>query len=117
MTRFLIHAKIKNRLKLGNACRLLPLKLFVSSSAVYNFAFWFCMHAKTWFLILRAEHRLRVNKNKLVRGIFGPKRYEIRGEWRKLHNEELHDLYSSSIVIRMTKPRSLRWGGNVARMG
>jgi hypothetical protein len=49
--------------------------------------------------------------------IFGPKRDEVTGEWRKLHNEELHDLYSSSSIIRIIKLRRMRWAGHVARMG
>jgi hypothetical protein len=52
-----------------------------------------------------------------VRRIFGPKREEVTGDWRKLHNEELHNLYSSPNMIRMIKSRRMRWAGNVARMG
>jgi hypothetical protein len=52
-----------------------------------------------------------------LRRIFGPKRDEVTGEWRKLHNEELHDLYSSASIIRIMKSRVVRWVGNVARMG
>jgi hypothetical protein len=58
-----------------------------------------------------------VFENSLLRRIFGPKRDEVTGEWRKLHNEELHDLYSSSSIIRITKARKMRWAGHVARMG
>jgi hypothetical protein len=54
-------------------------------------------------LTLREEHRLRVLENRTLRRIFGPKRDEVTGEWRKLHNEELHDLYSSSSIIRIIK--------------
>jgi hypothetical protein len=53
----------------------------------------------------------------MLRRIFGPKRGEVTGEWRKLHNEELHDLYSSPSIIRIIKPRRMRWAGHVARMG
>jgi hypothetical protein len=53
----------------------------------------------------------------MVRRIFGPKRDEVTGEWRKLHNEELHNLYSSPNIIRMIKSRRMRWAGHVARMG
>jgi hypothetical protein len=53
----------------------------------------------------------------IVRRIFGPKRDEVTGEWRKLHNEELHNLYSSPDIIRLVKPRRMRWAGHVARMG
>jgi hypothetical protein len=58
-----------------------------------------------------------VFRNKLLRRIFGPKRNEVVGGWRKLHNEELHKLYSSPKVIRMRKPKRIGWKGHVARMG
>jgi hypothetical protein len=58
-----------------------------------------------------------VFENRVLRGIFGPKRDEVMGEWRKLHNEELRDLYSSPSTIRIIKSRSMRWAGHVARMG
>jgi hypothetical protein len=56
-------------------------------------------------------------ENRVLRGIFRPKRDEVTGDWRKLHNEELHNLYSSPNIIRMIKPRRMRWAGHVARMG
>jgi hypothetical protein len=55
-------------------------------------------------------------ENRVLRRIFGPKRYEVTGGWRKLHNEELHNLYSSPSIIRMIKSRWMRWAGYVARM-
>jgi hypothetical protein len=60
---------------------------------------------ETRSLALREEHRLRVFENKILRIIFGPKRDEVMGRWRKLHNEELHDLHSSPSIIRITKSR------------
>jgi hypothetical protein len=57
-----------------------------------------------------------VFENRVLRRIFGPKRDEVMGDWRKLHNEELHDLYSSPSIIRMIKSRRMRWAGHVARM-
>jgi hypothetical protein len=72
---------------------------------------------ETWSLILREEHRLRVFENRVLRRIFGPKRDEVRGDWRKLHNEELHNLYISPNIIRMIKSRTMRWAGHVARLG
>jgi hypothetical protein len=71
----------------------------------------------TWSLTLREEHRLGVFENRVLRGIFGPKGDEVTGEWRKLHNEELRDLYSSPSTIRIMKSRNMRWAGHVARMG
>jgi hypothetical protein len=65
---------------------------------------------------LREERRLRVYENRVLRRIFGPKRDEVTGEKRKLHNEELHDLYPPNI-LRVIKSRRMRWAGHVARMG
>jgi hypothetical protein len=65
-------------------------------------------------LTLREEHRLRVFKNRVLRRIFGPKRDEVTGGWRKLHNEELHVLYSSPSIVRVIKARRMRWAGHVA---
>jgi hypothetical protein len=63
------------------------------------------------------EHSLRVFENKVLRRIFGAKRDEVKGGWRKLHNEELRDLYSSPSIIRIIKTRRVKWAGHVARMG
>jgi hypothetical protein len=67
---------------------------------------------ETWSLTVREEHKLRV-----LRRIFGPKRDRVTGGWRKLHNEELHNLYSSPSIIKIIKWRRMRWAGHVARMG
>jgi hypothetical protein len=69
---------------------------------------------ETWSLTLREEHRLRVFENRVLRRIFGPKRDIMTGGWRKLHNEEFHNLYSSPSIIRMIKSRRMRWTGHVA---
>jgi hypothetical protein len=61
-------------------------------------------------------YRLRVFENRVLRRIFGPKRDEVMGEWRKLHSEKLHNLYSSPDIIRQVKSRRMRWAGHVARM-
>jgi hypothetical protein len=58
-----------------------------------------------------------VLENRVPRRIYGPKRDEVTGDWRKLHNEKLHNLYSSPIIIRMIKSRRMKWAGHVARMG
>jgi hypothetical protein len=65
---------------------------------------------------LRKEHRLRVFENRVWRRIFGPKREED-GSWKKLHNDELHNLYSSRNIVRVIKSRKMRWAGHVVRMG
>jgi hypothetical protein len=67
--------------------------------------------------VLELPHRLRVFGNRVLRGIFGPKRDEVRGEWRKLHSGELHNLYSSPDIIRQIKSRRMRWAGHVASKG
>jgi hypothetical protein len=71
---------------------------------------------ETWSLALREERRLRVFENRVLRKIFGPKRDEVTGEWRKLHNEELSDVYSSPNIIRVIISRRMRWAEHVARM-
>jgi hypothetical protein len=66
---------------------------------------------------LREERRLRVFENRVLRKIFRPKRDEVTGEWRKLRNEELNDLYCSSNIVRVIKSRRMKWAGHVACMG
>jgi len=68
-------------------------------------------------LTLREERKLRVFENRVLRGIFGTERDEVRWDWRKLHNEELNDLYCSPSIVRVIKTRRMRWAGQVARMG
>jgi hypothetical protein len=72
---------------------------------------------ETWSLALREDHGLRVFANRMLRRIFGPKRNEVTGEWRKPHKEELHDLYPSPSIIRIIKSRRMRRERHVARMG
>jgi hypothetical protein len=67
---------------------------------------------ETWSLTLREEHRLRVFENRVLRRIFGPKRDEVTGCWRKLHNEELHGLYSSPSIVRVIKALRMKWAGH-----
>jgi len=72
---------------------------------------------EAWLLTLQEERKLRVFENMVLRRIFGPRRDEVTGKWRRLHNEELSDLYSSPTIVRVIKSRRMRWAGHVARMG
>ncbi|KAJ4446079.1 hypothetical protein ANN_12771 [Periplaneta americana] len=111
---------------MGNACYYLDEK-FLSSSllsknlkvSIYKTVILLVVlyGCETWILTLREEQRLRVFENKVLRKIFRAERDEVTGEWRKLHNAELHALYSSPDIIRNIKSRRLRWAGHVARMG
>jgi hypothetical protein len=121
-----MHEEIKSRLNSGNACyhsvqSLLPsrllsrnLKVKIYKTIILPVVLYGC---ETWSLTLREEHRLRVFENRVLRGIFGPTRDEVTGEWRTLHSGELHNLYSSPDIIRQIKSRGMRWTGHVARMG
>ncbi|KAJ4427675.1 hypothetical protein ANN_25324 [Periplaneta americana] len=118
--------EIKRRINMGNACyysveKLLSssllsknLKVRIYKTVILPVLLYGC---ETWTLTLREEHRFRVFENEVLRKIFGAKRDEVTGEWRKLHNTELHALYSSPDIIRNIKSRRLRWAGHVARMG
>ena len=72
---------------------------------------------EAWSLTLREERKLRVFENMVLRRIFGLRREEVTGEWRRLHNEELNDLYTSPNIVRVIKSRRMRWARHVARMG
>jgi hypothetical protein len=120
-----IHEEIRSRLNSGNACyhavqNLLPshllsrnVKIKIHKTAILPVVMYGC---ETWSLTLREEHRLRVFENRVLRRIFGPKRDEGTGGWKKLHNEELHGLYSSPSSTRVFKARRMRWAGHVVRM-
>jgi hypothetical protein len=122
----MIQGKIKRRLNSGNSCynsvqkilssRLLSknVKIRIYNTIIFPVVLYGC---GTWSLTLREEHRLRVFENRVLRRIFVPKRDEVTGGWRKLHNEELHNLYSLPSIIRVIKSRRMRWAGHVARMG
>jgi hypothetical protein len=118
-----IHEEIKSRLKSGNACYhsvqyLLSISLLSRSVQIMIYrtiilpvVLYGC---ETWSLTLRVDCRLRIFKNRVLRKIFGPKRDEVTGEWRRLHKKELYALYSSSNIIRVIKSRRLRLAGHVA---
>jgi hypothetical protein len=119
----LIQEEIKRRLNSGNACyhsvqnllssRLLSKNLEIRTykTIILPVVLYGC---ETWSLTLREEHRLRVFEDRVLRRIFGPKRDEVTGGWRKLHNEELRDLYYSPSIIRMIKSKRMIWAGHVA---
>jgi hypothetical protein len=89
------------------------LKIKIYKTVILPVALYGC---ETWSLTLGEEHRLGVFENSMLRKIFGPKRVED-GSLRKLHNDELHSLYSSPNIVRVIKSRRMRWAGHVARMG
>ena len=109
--------KFKCRLKSGNACyhsvhnllssSLLPksVKIKIYRTIILPVILYGC---ESWSLTLREECRLRVFENRVLRRIFGPKRDEVTGKWRRLHNEELYDVYSSPNIVRVIKARRLR---------
>jgi hypothetical protein len=121
-----MHEDLKSRLNSGNACyhsvqslmssRLLSrnLEVKIYKTVILPVVLYGC---ETWSLTSREEHRLKVSENRVLRKIFGPKRDEVTGDWRKLHNGELHNLYSSPDIIRQIKSKRMRWAGHVARMG
>jgi hypothetical protein len=121
-----IQEEIKKRLNSGTACyhsvqnllssRLLSknIKIRIYKTIILPVVLYGC---GTLSPTLSEEHRLKVFENRVLRKIFGPKRNEVIGGWRKLYNEELHNLYCSPRVIRISKSRRIRWAGYVARMG
>jgi hypothetical protein len=84
---------------------------------VFYYYYYYYYYYSTTILTLREEHGLRVFENRVLRRIIGPKGNEVTGGWRKLHNEELRDLYSSPSIIRIIKSRRMRWAGHVAEKG
>jgi len=72
---------------------------------------------ETWSLTLREERKLTVFENMVLRRIFGPRRDEVTGDWRRMHNEELNDLCFSPNIVRVIKSRRMRWAGHLARIG
>ena len=126
MDRNSIQEEITSKFKSGNACYHSVQNLL--SSILLSKNIMFKIHrtiilpvvlygCATWSFTLREERRLRVFENRMLRRIFGPKRDEVTGEWRKLHNEELNDLYSSPNIVRVMKSKRMRWAGHVVRMG
>jgi hypothetical protein len=123
---YLIQEEFKRRLNSGNACyhsvqnllssRLLSknVKVRIYKTVILPVVLY---GSETWSLSVREEHKLRVFENMVLRRIFGPKRDVVTGGWRKLHNEELHNLYSSPSIIRIINSKKMGWAGHVARMG
>jgi hypothetical protein len=121
-----INEEIKSRMIPGNACHhlvqdLLSFRLLSKNTKIKIYrsitllvVLYGC---ETWSLTLREEHRLRVFENRMLRRIFGAERDEVTGEWRKLHKEDLKDLYPSPDIIRVIKSRRMRWVGQAAGMG
>ena len=120
-----IQEENKSRLKSGNAYYHSVQNLLSSSllsknlkMKIYRTIILLVVYGcETWLLTLREEHRLRVFENRVLRRLFRPESDEVRGEWRKLHNEELNDLYSSPNIVRVIISRRMRWAGHVARVG
>jgi hypothetical protein len=122
----LIYDKIGSRLNSGNAChhsvqnllssRLLSKNVIIKiyKIIILPVVLYGC---ETWSKTLREERRLKVPENGVLRRIFVPKRDKLIGGWRKMHNEELHNLYSSPNIIRMIRSRRMKWTGHVARIG
>jgi hypothetical protein len=120
-----IHDEIKSRLNSGYTCyysvqnlltsRLISknLKIKIYKTVILPVVLYGC---ETWSLTLGEEHRLRVFEKRVLRRIFGPKRVED-GSWRKLHNDEIHNLYFSPSIVRVIKSRRMRWAGHVELMG
>jgi len=121
-----IQEEIKSRLKSGNAfyysvqnllsSRLLSKNLKIKIYRIIILPVVVC-GCETWSLTLREERRLRVFENKVLRRIFGSKKDEVTGEWRKLYNEELNDMCSSPNIVRVIESRRIRWAGLVTRVG
>ena len=113
-----IQEEIKSRSKSGNACyhsvqNLLSSNLLSKNLKIYRTIILLVVlyGCETWSLTLREERRQRVFENRVMRRIFGPRRDDGTGQWRKLRNEELNDLYSSPNIVRVIKSRRMRWAG------
>jgi len=121
-----IAEEMKNRLRSGSACyhslknllssRLLSknVKIRIYRNIILSVVLYGC---ETWSLTLREERKLGVFENMVLRRIFGPRREKVTGEWKRLHNDELNNLYSSPNIVWVIKSKRMRWVGHVARLG
>jgi len=121
-----LQEEIRSRLKSGNVCyhsvhNILSssllykiLKIKIRRTIILSVVLYGC---ETWSLTVREKRRLKVFKNRVLRRTFGPKRGEETGEWRKIHYEELNNLYCPSNIVRLIKSRRMRWEGHVASIG
>jgi len=105
---------IQNLLSSSLLSKKLKIKIYTRRTIILPVVLYGC---ETLSLTLREECRLRVFENRVLRRVFGPKRDEVTEEWRKLHNEELSDLYSLPNIVWVVKSRRMRWAGHVACMG
>ena len=105
---------MQNLLSSSLLSKKLKIKIYRTTLIILPVVLYGC---ETWSLTLREERRLRVFEKRVLSRVFGRKRDEVTEEWRKLHKEELSDLYSLPNIVRVVKSRRMRWAGHVARMG